>query len=133
MHDGLRLGSNSRAALITRGMSEMIRFAVQEGARSETLMGLSGLGDAMLSCTSDMSRNYRLGFALAGGASLERALRDIGSTVEGVGTTHLVSQLAEERHLDLPITCAVRAVLEGSRSPSQVIADLMMRPWKYES
>ncbi|HNT29535.1 MAG TPA: NAD(P)H-dependent glycerol-3-phosphate dehydrogenase [bacterium] len=132
IHDGLQLGHNSRAALITRGMHEMSSLATRLGARESTLMGISGLGDAILSCTSSLSRNYRLGTALSRGATIEQALREINSTVEGIATAPLVLEIAEKYGLDLPITSAVQSIISGSVKPAEAIAALMTRPWKYE-
>lgn len=130
--DGMQLGLNARAGLITRGMNEMLRLGAALGAKPETLMGLSGLGDLVLTCTGDLSRNRRLGLALGRGVPLAQALADIGQVVESVVTANEVMRLAERHHLDLPIAAHVRAVLAGEMSPEQALRALMAREQKPE-
>ena len=115
--DGMQLGLNARAGLITRGMYEILQLGMAMGARPETLMGLSGLGDLVLTCTGDLSRNRRLGLALGRGVPLDEALRDIGQVVESLVTADEVCRLAEQHGLDLPIAFGVRAVLHGEITP----------------
>jgi glycerol-3-phosphate dehydrogenase (NAD(P)+) len=130
--DGMELGLNARAGLITRGMYEMLQLGVALGARPETLMGLSGLGDLVLTCTGDLSRNRRLGLALGRGVPLKQAIADIGQVVESVVTADEVGRLAEQHDLDLPIAFGVRAVLHGEVTPEQGLRTLMAREQKGE-
>ena len=130
--DGLGLGHNSRGALITRGLAEISRLGVALGARSGTFMGLSGLGDLVLSCTGDLSRNRRVGLALARGEELEEIVRKLGSTAEGVKTTFAVYSLARAHGIETPIIDAVYSILKGSRTPLQAIHELMLRDLKEE-
>src|SRR5699024_9666364 len=109
--DGMQLGLNARAGLITRGMYEILQLGMAMGARAETLMGLSGLGDLVLTCTGDLSRNRRLGLALGRGTPLKTALGEIGQVVESMVTADEVVRLANQHHLDLPIASGVHAVL----------------------
>jgi glycerol-3-phosphate dehydrogenase (NAD(P)+) len=130
--EGLHLGHNSVAALITRGIVEISRLAVVCGGAEETLRGLSGLGDLVLTCTGALSRNRRLGIALAGGASLDQAMREIGQVVEGVRTAQAALRLAAKHGVELPITEAVQAVLTGDKRPDEAAYELMARPIKDE-
>jgi glycerol-3-phosphate dehydrogenase (NAD(P)+) len=130
--DGLGLGHNSRGALITRGLAEISRLGAALGARPGTFMGLSGLGDLVLSCTGDLSRNRRVGLALARGGKLGEIIRDLGSVAEGVNTTVAVHSLARSRGVETPITDAVHAMLQGSRTPGQAMRELMGRELKEE-
>ncbi len=130
--DGMELGLNARAGLITRGMYEMLQLGVALGARPETLMGLSGLGDLVLTCTGDLSRNRRLGLALGRGTPLKQAIADIGQVVESVVTADEVGRLAEQHGLDLPIAFGVRAVLHGDVTPEEGLRSLMAREQKPE-
>ena len=131
--DGMGLGLNARAGLITRGMNEMLRLGVALGARPETLIGLSGLGDLVLTCTGDLSRNRRLGLALGHGVAIDEAVRQIGQVVESVLTADEVSRLANKHGLDLPISAGVRAVLHGEVTPVDGLRALMGREQKPES
>jgi len=131
--DGLQLGANSRAALITRGLAEIIRLGDALGAKRDTLMGLSGVGDLILTCTDDLSRNRRLGLALGRGRPLEAALRDIGQVVEGVDTAHEVVQLANEHGVDMPISEQVYRVLHEGLAPDEAVRNLLARDLKAES
>ena len=124
--DGLQLGANSRAALITRGLAEVARFGVALGARRETFMGLSGLGDLVLTCTDDQSRNRRLGLALGAGEARGPAETRIG-LVEGASTAAAVSAEASRLGVEMPIVGEVSALLEGERTPREVVARLMSR------
>lgn len=130
--DGMQLGLNARAGLITRGMNEMLRLGVALGARAETLMGLSGLGDLVLTCTGDLSRNRRLGLALGRGVPIDEAVREIGQVVESVVTADEVARLADHHGLDLPISSVVRAVLHGEVTPVEGLRALMAREQKPE-
>jgi glycerol-3-phosphate dehydrogenase (NAD(P)+) len=131
-NDGLRLGVNSRSALITRGLVEMVRVGQHWGGEAATLYGLSGLGDMLATCTSPLSRNYQVGWKLAQGESLPQVLNDIVGTAEGVNTSMVLGDYARERGLDVPITQQVYAVLRGEYSPTQAIANLLERPAKPE-
>lgn len=130
--DGMDLGLNARAGLITRGMNEMLRLGLALGARVETMMGLSGLGDLVLTCTGDLSRNRRLGLALGRGTPLEEALAEIGQVVESMVTADEVMRLAERHGLDLPIAAHVRAVLHGEMTPAEALKAIMAREQKPE-
>ncbi|MEP6898524.1 MAG: NAD(P)H-dependent glycerol-3-phosphate dehydrogenase [Rhodanobacter sp.] len=130
--DGMELGLNARAGLITRGMNEMLRLGVALGARPETLIGLSGLGDLVLTCTGDLSRNRRLGLALGRGIAIDEAVRQIGQVVESVLTADEVTRLADKHALDLPISAGVRAVLHGEVTPVDALVALMAREQKPE-
>jgi glycerol-3-phosphate dehydrogenase (NAD(P)+) len=130
--DGMQLGLNARAGLITRGMNEMLRLGVALGAKPETLMGLSGLGDLVLTCTGDLSRNRRLGLALGQGVGIHDAVAQIGQVVESVVTANEVVRLADKHGLDLPISKGVRAVLHGDVTPVEGMKALMAREQKPE-
>lgn len=125
--DGLQLGLNARAALITRGLAEMVRLGVALGARAETFMGLSGLGDLVLTTTGDLSRNRTVGLQLAGGKPLAQILADLGHVAEGVLSASTALDLARTLGVDMPITEAVVAVLEGRATPAQGVEALMGR------
>jgi glycerol-3-phosphate dehydrogenase (NAD(P)+) len=125
--DGLNLGLNARAALITRGLAEMTRLGVALGAKAETFMGLSGLGDLVLTATGDLSRNRRVGLALAQGKSLAQATQEIGHVAEGVYTAHTVVQRALGLGVDMPIAQSVVDLLQGRLRPEQAVAALMGR------
>ncbi|XQA64964.1 NAD(P)H-dependent glycerol-3-phosphate dehydrogenase [Xanthomonas sacchari] len=130
--DGMELGLNARAGLITRGLNEMLRLAAAIGAKPETLMGLAGLGDLVLTCTGDLSRNRRLGLALGRGQPLQEAVRAIGQVVESVQTADEVMRQAERHGIDLPISNAVRAVLHGELTPAVGLQQLLAREQKPE-
>jgi glycerol-3-phosphate dehydrogenase (NAD(P)+) len=130
--DGMDLGLNARAGLITRGMNEMLRLGAALGAQPQTLMGLSGLGDLVLTCTGQLSRNYRFGHALGRGVPLEQALADIGQVVEGTGAADEVVRLARRHDLDLPISQHVQAVLGGEMTPTDALHSLLARERKPE-
>lgn len=125
--DGLALGLNARAALITRGLAEMTRLGVALGARPDTFMGLSGLGDLVLTATGDLSRNRRVGMLLAKGQSLAQAVQSLGHVAEGVYSARTVAQRADRAGVDMPITRAVVALLDGQLSPASAVATLMGR------
>ena len=125
--DGLHLGLNARAALITRGLAEMTRMGLALGARHETFMGLAGLGDLVLTATGDLSRNRRVGLLLAEGKTLQQAVDSLGHVAEGVYCARTVAQRAAYMGLDMPITQAVVALLDGQLAPSDALAQLMGR------
>lgn len=131
--DGLGLGLNARAALMTRGLAEITRFGVALGARQETFMGLAGMGDLILTCTGDLSRNRRVGLALAEGRALADITQTLGHVAEGVLTAREVARRAEGLGVEMPITAAVCAVLDGRASPRQVVEQLMGRDPKAEA
>ncbi len=126
--DGRGLGQSARASLITRGFAELSRFAQLRGAKPETLMGLSGLGDLLLTCSSTKSRNYSFGLALGKGQSAETALAHSAGVVEGAATARIAASLAEKHHVDMPIINAVNAIIDGTLKPDDVIAKLLARP-----
>lgn len=125
--DGLGLGLNSRAALMTRGLAEIARLGVALGAQRETFMGLAGMGDLILTCTGDLSRNRRVGLALAENKSLPQILDELGHVAEGVYTAREVERLAQRLDVDMPISSAVAAVLDGRLSAAQALDALMAR------
>ncbi|MDA0676574.1 MAG: NAD(P)-dependent glycerol-3-phosphate dehydrogenase [Chloroflexi bacterium] len=125
--DGIGLGANAKAAFVTRGLHEITRLGVSMGARPETFSGLSGMGDLIASCYSALSRNYRLGVALADGKSLEDALDSLDGTAEGVPTTRAAVRLAAHRGVEMPIAMATHAVLSGELKPEDAAAILMAR------
>jgi glycerol-3-phosphate dehydrogenase (NAD(P)+) len=131
--DGMQFGANSRAALITRGLAEIIRLGDAMGARRETLMGLSGVGDLILTCTDDQSRNRRLGLALGTGTSIEVALKEIGQVVEGYNTAREVVQLAKQYRVELPISEQVYRVLHEGLAPAEAVHNLLAREIRSES
>jgi glycerol-3-phosphate dehydrogenase (NAD(P)+) len=130
--DGLGFGANARAALITRGLAEMQRLGAAMGARPETFMGLAGLGDLVLTCTDDQSRNRRVGLALGKGRPLKLALADLGQVAEGVTTAREVHALAQRLNVDMPITEQVYRVLWESLSPQQAVEALLRREPRQE-
>jgi len=130
--DGMQLGLNARAGLITRGMNEMLRLGAALGAQAQTLMGLAGLGDLVLTCTGDLSRNHRFGVSLGRGVPLKQALADIGQVVEGAVTADEVMRLAQRHDLDLPISQHVQAVLRGDMTPTDALQSLLARERKPE-
>lgn len=129
---GLGLGSNPLAALITRGLTEMTRLAVVRGAHPETLGGLAGLGDLVLTCTGTLSRNRHVGIELGKGRSLREILEGMKMVAEGVGTASALLALAREASVELPITEQVSAILHHGRPPREAIRSIMERPLKRE-
>ncbi len=125
--DGLALGLNARAALITRGLAEITRLGLALGARADTFMGLSGLGDLVLTATGDLSRNRRVGLELARGRSLAQVVASLGHVAEGVYCARTVMQRAAGLGVDMPITRAVVALLDGTLTPDAAVAALMGR------
>jgi glycerol-3-phosphate dehydrogenase (NAD(P)+) len=130
--DGLTLGLNARAALMTRGLAEMTRLGVRMGGRIETFMGLAGIGDLILTCTGDLSRNRRVGLALARGAGLASVLAELGHVAEGVHTAKEVTAIARELAVDMPITRAVHGVLFDGLPPATAVNVLLEREPKAE-
>lgn len=131
--DGMELGLNARAALITRGLAEMTRLGLALGARAETFMGLSGLGDLVLTATGDLSRNRQVGLALARGLALPQILQQLGHVAEGVLSAATVRTRATSLGVEMPITQAVVEVLEGRLAPSQALRALMQRDARDET
>lgn len=132
--DGLKMGANARAALVSRGMVEMMRFSQALGGQTETIMGLAGLGDLVLTCTDDLSRNRRFGFGLArGDLSAEQVMQEIGQVVEGVKAVRAVKQLADSLNVELPIMQQVYLLVEEKITPLQAVQALMSRSGKAEA
>lgn len=129
---GRQLGDNARAALITRGLAEMTRLGLALGAKRETLMGLSGLGDLVLTCSGTQSRNLSLGIALGEGRTLEQIMAGRRSVAEGVHTARAIEALAKRRDVDMPICTAVDAILHKGASIGDALAALLARPFKAE-
>ncbi len=129
---GLGLGNNSIAALITRGLAEITRLAVAMGGQPRTLAGLAGLGDLVLTCTGELSRNRRVGIELAKGRKLAEIVSSMTMIAEGIETTSAAVDLARKFHVDLPITQQMDSILRGGRSPREAIRDLMERTLKNE-
>lgn len=125
--DGLALGLNARAALVTRGLAEITRLGLALGARADTFMGLSGLGDLVLTCTGDLSRNRRVGLLLAEGRTLQQAVDSLGHVAEGVYSARTVVARARQLGVEMPIAQAVVDLLDGRLAPAQAVAQLMGR------
>ena len=130
--DAQQQGHNSRAALMTRGLAEITRLGVRLGAESSTFLGLSGMGDLLLTCTGDLSRNRRVGLALGGGRKLDEILADMGQVAEGVQTTRAACRLGERVSVELPISNMVRQVIDGDRTPAEAGHLLMTRQLRSE-
>jgi glycerol-3-phosphate dehydrogenase (NAD(P)+) len=130
--DGMELGNNARAALITRGLAEMMRLGAALNAKPETLMGLAGAGDLILTCTGDLSRNRQLGLKLGKGKSLQQALEEIGQVVEGVNASAEVQRLAIEYGVNMPITEQVNGIIHKGWNPEEGVARLLAREQKAE-
>jgi glycerol-3-phosphate dehydrogenase (NAD(P)+) len=133
MCDGMGLGLNARAALITRGLAEIRRLGERLGASAETFIGLAGVGDLLLTCTAMMSRNYRVGLGLAEAKSLGEILAALGEVAEGVSTARAVGPIAHAAAVEMPICAAVLDVLEGRRSPAQALEHLLGRDPRAET
>ena len=131
--EGRQLGANAHAALVTRGFAEMQRFAAAFGARPETMSGLAGLGDLLLTCGSTQSRNMSLGRALGEGRTLDDILGERRAVTEGVFTAAAMVRIADERGIEVPIASAVHAIVEGQTAVDEAIGDLMARPLKPEN
>lgn len=130
--DGLGFGSNARAALITRGLAEMTRLSVAMGGKAQTFMGLSGMGDLVLTCTGELSRNRQVGLRLGKGQKLLEILENMKMVAEGVKTTEAVHQLGQRHGIELPITTMVYKVLNEGKDPSEAVRELMARSLKEE-
>lgn len=130
--DGMALGDNARAALITRGLAEMMRLGQALNARPETLMGLAGAGDLILTCTGDLSRNRQLGLLLGQGKTLEQALTEIGQVVEGVNSAAEVQRLALQHDINMPISEQVNGIIHSGWDPVEGVARLLAREQKAE-
>ncbi|MFD1677123.1 NAD(P)H-dependent glycerol-3-phosphate dehydrogenase [Alicyclobacillus fodiniaquatilis] len=130
--DGLGLGDNTKAALMTRGLAEITRLGVSLGASPLTFSGLAGIGDLIVTCTSNHSRNFRTGRLLATGLALNEALEQIGMAVEGVSTTFAAAELAQTHQVDMPITTALKCVLKGDVTPGAAVRELMQRERSHE-
>ena len=131
--DGLRLGQNARASLISRGFAEMVRFGMAMGAQADTLSGLSGLGDLVLTCSSTSSRNYSLGKDLGEGASASAILADRSTVAEGAFTAPVLARLAADKGVSMPIVATVAALLEGALPAGEAVARLLARPLRAET
>jgi glycerol-3-phosphate dehydrogenase (NAD(P)+) len=132
MADGIGFGANARTALITRGLAELTRLGLKLGAKSDTFTGMAGLGDLILTCTDNQSRNRRFGLALGEGKSVEQALKDIGQSVEGYRNTKEVVALASRNGVEMPIAEQIYAVLYEGKEPQQAAIDLLSRERKTE-
>jgi glycerol-3-phosphate dehydrogenase (NAD(P)+) len=130
--EGLGLGRNALGALLTRGLAETMRLGVRLGARSETFLGLAGIGDLVITCTSELSRNYRVGLGLARGRGLSEILTGLQEVAEGVRTCRAVLALARARDVEMPITQQVHAVLFEGQDPRRAVLELMRRPLRPE-
>ncbi|MGB3137496.1 MAG: NAD(P)H-dependent glycerol-3-phosphate dehydrogenase [Nodosilinea sp.] len=130
--EGLQLGSNARSALITRALPEVMRIGTHLGGQPETFLGLSGLGDMLATCTSALSRNYRVGYGLAEGKPLEQILEELGSTAEGVNTAYVLHDIAHRERISIPISKQVYLLLKGDISAEEAVAALMERKLKAE-
>ena len=132
MSDGLGFGANTRIALITRGLVEMTRLGVAVGARKETFMGLAGMGDLVLTCTDNLSRNRRMGLALASGKTVDEAQQEIQQVVEGVMAAEAVKEVADGLRIEMPICHQVFRILYEDASPREAVGELMRRELKSE-
>lgn len=130
--DGLGYGANARAALITRGLAEIRRLGEKLGAKDETLMGLAGIGDLVLTCTDNQSRNRRLGLALGKGETLEQAVKAIGQAIEGLKSSHSIHLLAERTNIEMPICQQVHDILHKNKAPQDAVKALLARGAKPE-
>lgn len=130
--DGLQLGTNAKAALVTRGLAEIIRVGTYWGAKPETFYGLSGLGDLLATCNSALSRNYQVGYGLAQGKTLTDVIAQLQGTAEGVNTTQVLIKLANEQAIAVPISHQVDRLLKGDITPQAAVEALMLRDYKPE-
>ena len=131
--DGLGFGANARAALITRGLAEMVRLGLAVGGQRETFMGLAGIGDLVLTCTDDQSRNRRFGLAIGRGETAEAAFAAIGQVVEGAATAREALRLARQHRVEMPITEQVDRVLHHGQNPRRAVESLLARDPKPET
>lgn len=130
--DGLDLGTNAKAALLTRALPEMVRVGVHFGAAAETFFGLAGMGDLVATCDSALSRNYQVGYGLAQGQALEQILEHLEGTAEGVNTTRVLIKIANREDISIPISRAVYLLLRGKITPQEAVQSLMERDLKPE-
>ncbi|PSF35316.1 NAD(P)H-dependent glycerol-3-phosphate dehydrogenase [Aphanothece hegewaldii CCALA 016] len=130
--DGLNLGTNAKAALLTRALPEMIRVGTSRGAKQETFFGLSGLGDLLATCNSPLSRNYQVGYRLSQGQTLEQIITALKGTAEGINTTEVLLKIAQKQDLYVPITYQVYRLLKGEITPQEAVNNLMKRDLKAE-
>ncbi|BAQ61896.1 glycerol-3-phosphate dehydrogenase [NAD(P)+] [Geminocystis sp. NIES-3708] len=130
--DGLKLGTNAKAALLTRALPEMIRVGIHLGASKETFFGLSGLGDLLATCDSPLSRNYQVGFGLGEGKILSAILENLEGTAEGINTTNVLIKLAHKKQISIPIAYQVYLLLKGKISAQEAVKNLMARELKEE-
>ena len=130
--DGLGLGDNSKAALMTRGIREISRLGVAMGADASTFSGLSGIGDLIVTCTSMHSRNRRAGILIGQGKSLEETLEEVKMVVEGITATEVAYEVSKKLNVDMPITSAIYSILHSNLNPNEVVIDLMMRNKTHE-
>lgn len=131
--DGMELGANARCALITRGLAEMMRLGMKLGGKTDTFIGLSGMGDLILTCTDNQSRNRRLGLALGKGNDIQKAEREIGQIVEGKRNAEIVAQLSERVGVDMPICQAVWQILQGKMTAKEALDQILSRATKSKS
>lgn len=131
--DGLNLGTNAKSALITRALTEVMRIGTRLGGQPETFFGLSGLGDMLATCSSPLSRNYRVGYGLAQGKSLEQILDELQSTAEGVNTANVLIEIANREEIPVPVSRQVYRLLHGKITPKEAVEALMERDLKPES
>ena len=131
--DGLNLGTNAKSALITRSLIEIIRVGVYFGAKPETFWGLSGLGDLLATCSSNLSRNYQVGFAIAQGLSLEQAISKVSGTAEGVNTANVLIEISDREQIYVPVSRYVYRLLKGEINLQQAVEGLMERDLKPEN
>ena len=130
--DGMQLGTNAKSALLTRALTEMIRIGTHLGGQRETFFGLSGLGDLLTTCNSPLSRNYRVGYGLAEGKTLEEIIAELQSTAEGVNTTNVLIDIARREQIPVPISWQVYLLLNNQITPQQAVEALMERDLKPE-
>lgn len=130
--DGMNLGTNAKAALLTRALPEMMRIGTHLGASAETFFGLSGLGDLIATCDSPLSRNYQVGYGLGRGQTLTQVLADMTGTAEGVNTTRAIVKIADSEAIAAPIAQQVQQLLQGKITPQAAIHALMARELKLE-
>lgn len=130
--DGLQLGTNAKSALLTRALAEIIRIGTHLGGKTETFFGLSGLGDMLATCSSSLSRNYRVGYGLAEGKTLDDIIEELQSTAEGVNTTNVLIDIAKREQIPVPISWQVYLLLNNKITPQEAVAALMGRDLKQE-
>lgn len=130
--DGIGYGDNSKSALITRGLNEIVKFGIKYGALEKTFYGLSGIGDLVVTCTSSHSRNWKAGYLIGSGKTLNETLDEVNMVVEGISTTEIVYKLSNQLNVEMPITTAIFNVLYKNSKPKEEIMKLMKRDKKYE-